>query len=182
MALRGCSNPGPGVLLEYQPGGIPRCRAGVLAQHAAEFVPAGAVRDVDELLCVDVDQLAGAGPSPSGGSARQSPGRGVAGSGLPEREQVRLGAGLEKQLPEVHQDHAAPQLSMDDWLGVEPLTPAERGHVPTRHGHLAERPEARADLFTEQVGLFPGGEVSALLDLVVVDEVGVRLLRPTPGG
>jgi hypothetical protein len=35
---------------------------------------------------------------------------------------------------------------------------------------LAQRPEARANFFREQLWLLPGREVSALLDLVVVDE------------
>ena len=43
MALRTCSNPGPGVLLEYEPGGIPVRRAVVFAPRAAEFPRAGEV-------------------------------------------------------------------------------------------------------------------------------------------
>jgi hypothetical protein len=45
-------------------------------------------------------------------------------------------------------------------------------------GHLAKRPEARPDLFGKELRLFPGGEVPALVDLVVVDEVGVGPLGP----
>ena len=45
--------------------------------------------------------------------------------------------------------------------------------------HLAKRPEARADLFREQLRLLPGRKVPALVDLVVVDEIGIGLLRPT---
>ena len=87
------------------------------------------------------------------------------------------------QCPEVHQDHAAPKLGGAERLGVEPLgRPAERGNVHTsEHGHLPKRPESRADLFREELGLFPGGEMAALVEPVVVDEVGVRLLRPTLG-
>src|SRR5262245_23750549 len=48
------------------------------------------------------------------------------------------------------------------------------------HGHLAQCPEARADLFGEELRLFPGGEVAALVDLVVVDEVGVGPFGPAP--
>src|ERR687898_420695 len=43
-----------------------------------------------------------------------------------------------------------------------------------------QRPERGADLLTEELRLLPGGEVAALVDLVVIDEVGIRLLRPTP--
>src|SRR5215217_8801698 len=46
--------------------------------------------------------------------------------------------------------------------------------------HLAKRPEARADLFREQLRLLPGRKVPAPVVLVVVDEVGVRLLGPAP--
>src|SRR4029077_643160 len=45
-------------------------------------------------------------------------------------------------------------------------------------GHLAERPEARADFFRKQLRLFPGREVAAFAGLVEVDEVGVDLLGP----
>src|SRR5215813_10959806 len=45
---------------------------------------------------------------------------------------------------------------------------------------LAQGPEARANLFREDLGLFPGCEVATLVDLVVVDELGICLLRPTP--
>src|SRR5215218_3339539 len=45
---------------------------------------------------------------------------------------------------------------------------------------LSQRPERRADVFCEQLRLFPGGEVAAPVVLVVVDEVGVRLLGPAP--
>jgi hypothetical protein len=37
---------------------------------------------------------------------------------------------------------------------------------------LAQRPERRPDLGREQLGLFPGGEVAALVGLVEVGEVG----------
>jgi hypothetical protein len=47
-------------------------------------------------------------------------------------------------------------------------------------GHLAKRPEARADLFGEQLRLLPGREVPTLVELVVMDEVGIGLLCPTP--
>src|SRR5215467_12821727 len=44
----------------------------------------------------------------------------------------------------------------------------------------AQCAERRADLFGEELRLFPGGEVAALVDLVVVDEVGVGPLGPAP--
>ena len=44
-----------------------------------------------------------------------------------------------------------------------------------------ERPEARADLFGQELRLFPGGEVPALFQLVVVDELGIGPLRPVRG-
>ena len=46
------------------------------------------------------------------------------------------------------------------------------------HRQLPQRPEACANLFCEQLWLFPGGEVAASVELVVVDEVGVRALGP----
>src|SRR5262245_43447132 len=44
----------------------------------------------------------------------------------------------------------------------------------------AQRPEASANFFREQLWLLPGREVSTLLDLVVVDELGIRRLDPAP--
>src|SRR5499427_10723592 len=44
----------------------------------------------------------------------------------------------------------------------------------------AQCAERRADFFGEQLRLFPGGEVAALVDLVVVDEVGVGPFGPAP--
>src|SRR6266550_876304 len=45
-------------------------------------------------------------------------------------------------------------------------------------GHLAKRPQARANLFREELRLLPGGEVVAPVDLVEVHELGVGLLGP----
>ena len=42
----------------------------------------------------------------------------------------------------------------------------------------AQRPEARSDLFAEELRLLPRGEVAALVNFVEVDEVGVGALRP----
>src|SRR3954468_22929997 len=47
---------------------------------------------------------------------------------------------------------------------------------------LPERAEAVAELGGVELGLLPSGEVPAAVDLVVVHEVGVRLLRPAPRG
>jgi hypothetical protein len=45
---------------------------------------------------------------------------------------------------------------------------------------FAERSEARAKLFRKQLRLFPGGKVRALVESVVVDELRIRTLCPTP--
>ena len=42
----------------------------------------------------------------------------------------------------------------------------------------AQRLERRPHLLDEEVGLFPGGEVTALGSLVVVNQLGISLLRP----
>src|SRR5437868_619756 len=47
---------------------------------------------------------------------------------------------------------------------------------------LAEWLERGTDLFREEFGLFPGGKVPALGELVVVDQFGIRPLRPAPRG
>ena len=47
---------------------------------------------------------------------------------------------------------------------------------------LAQCLERRPHLLREQLWLFPGGEVAALVDLVEVDEVGVDLLGPGARG
>src|SRR5258708_24442956 len=47
---------------------------------------------------------------------------------------------------------------------------------------LAQRPERRPHFGGEQVWLFPGGEVAASVERVVVDEVvGIRALGPAAG-
>ena len=106
--------------------------------------------------------------------------------GLRPRANVRLLAQPvdARQRPEVHEDDASTQLGGAEWLGVEPLgRPAERGHVHTcEYGHLAKRAQPRAQLGGVQLRLLPGGEVPAAVDVVEVDEVGVRLLRPAPRG
>src|SRR4051794_3943213 len=56
--------------------------------------------------------------------------------------------------------------------------PSEGNCVTVSTGRLPHRPESGAKLRAEELGLFPGREVPALGDPVVVNEVGVRLLRP----
>src|SRR6266516_8106051 len=57
------------------------------------------------------------------------------------------------------------------------------GLAPPTGVWLAQRLERRAQLGGEQVGLFPGGEVAASVELAVVDEVlGIRALGPAPRG
>lgn len=46
-------------------------------------------------------------------------------------------------------------------------------------GSASERRECRADLFGEELGLFEGREVTALVDLVPVDELAIAELGPT---
>src|SRR3954453_9323852 len=46
---------------------------------------------------------------------------------------------------------------------------------------LAQRPQPVAELGGIQLRLLPGGEVTAAVNLVEVDEVGIRRLRPAPG-
>src|SRR5579862_8291217 len=55
-----------------------------------------------------------------------------------------------------------------------------------RHGafsplvkNLPQRSETRADLFRKELRLFPRREVAALGQLVVMDQFGIRPLRPT---
>src|ERR687887_96154 len=45
-------------------------------------------------------------------------------------------------------------------------------------GVSSQRPECSSKLFGKELGLFPGGEVTALVDLVEVDDVRVRHLDP----
>src|SRR5918997_2343356 len=52
----------------------------------------------------------------------------------------------------------------------------------SQHGWLTERPECGPDLLGEEFGFLPGGEVTALVDLVEVGEVGVGLLGPAARG
>src|SRR5258706_10878074 len=47
---------------------------------------------------------------------------------------------------------------------------------------LAHRTESRAHFCTKQLGLFPRSEVAALVELVEVDELGIRPLGPAPRG
>src|SRR6266480_2755004 len=49
-----------------------------------------------------------------------------------------------------------------------------------RRNRSAQRSEPVAELGGVQLRLLPGGEVPTAIDLVEVDEVGIRLLRPAP--
>src|SRR5215475_14440578 len=60
---------------------------------------------------------------------------------------------------------------------VAQLRPAIRMEPPS-----AQRPECGTDFLGEKLWLLPRGEVPALVELVVVDEVGIGLLSPTPRG
>src|SRR5215217_2581483 len=60
------------------------------------------------------------------------------------------------------------------------VAPANEGRC-TRSNRVmcsAKRSKARADLVDEQLRLFPGGEVPALVELVVVDQLGIGVLSP----
>src|SRR5215472_9543821 len=60
---------------------------------------------------------------------------------------------------------------------------ARGGRAPPIGVWLAQLLERRPHLGGEEVRLFPGGEVAAPVDLVVVDEVlGIRALRPAARG
>src|SRR6476661_4952334 len=49
-------------------------------------------------------------------------------------------------------------------------------------GHLAKRPEPGADLLAEELRLLPGRKVPAFVELVVMNELGIRPLGPAPWG
>src|SRR5688500_5633158 len=61
------------------------------------------------------------------------------------------------------------------------VAPANEGRC-TRSNRVmsAQRSKAGADLFHEQLRLLPGGEVPALVELVVMEQLGIGLLRPAP--
>ena len=50
--------------------------------------------------------------------------------------------------------------------------------APSARLRLAQRSERHAELCRKELGLLPGCELAALVELVVVDEPGIRLLRP----
>src|SRR5215212_8351139 len=52
----------------------------------------------------------------------------------------------------------------------------------SQSGQLAKRPECGSHLLGEQLRLLPGGEVTTLVDLVEIDQVGVSLLGPAARG
>src|ERR1700729_3254085 len=45
---------------------------------------------------------------------------------------------------------------------------------------FAQRLERRANVFAEELRLFPGGKVAADVVLLVIDEFGIGFLRPAP--
>src|SRR5262249_11711073 len=47
---------------------------------------------------------------------------------------------------------------------------------------VAKRFERHAKFFREKLRLFPGREVAAFVDLIEIDEIGIRLLRPAARG
>jgi len=54
--------------------------------------------------------------------------------------------------------------------------------APERSARLPQTAEPGPHLIDEQLGLFPGGEVTAFCHLVVVDEVGVGGFGPLARG
>jgi hypothetical protein len=54
--------------------------------------------------------------------------------------------------------------------------------APKSSARFAEWAEPGADLLCEELRLLPGRKVPAFVDLVVVDELGIRLFCPTPRG
>src|SRR3954453_5326606 len=54
--------------------------------------------------------------------------------------------------------------------------------APTDSDGLAQRPERGSKLRNEKLRLLPSREVCAFVELVVMDQLGIRPLRPTPWG
>src|SRR2546430_4367896 len=52
--------------------------------------------------------------------------------------------------------------------------------APRSSGRFAEGSEASPDFFREGLRLFPGRKVTALIELVVMNELGIGALRPAP--
>src|SRR5918994_4848101 len=77
----------------------------------------------------------------------------------------------------------AASVLMSRFIAFSPLETryAERpiSHEPLNCG-LPQRLETRAHLAHEELRLLPRREVCAFFELVVVDQLGIRLLRPTP--
>jgi len=64
------------------------------------------------------------------------------------------------------------QSQSDQRMGRSGPVAGEQHPAAVARGDLAERPEARADFFREQLRLLPGREVAAPAGLVKVDDVG----------
>src|SRR4051812_31767762 len=62
-----------------------------------------------------------------------------------------------------------------------PVTSPGRS-LGTRRPALLQRLEPGAHLADEELRLLPGREMCAFIELVVVDQLGIRLLCPTPWG
>src|SRR5438445_12774223 len=52
--------------------------------------------------------------------------------------------------------------------------------APRSSARFAEGSEAGPNLFREGLRLLPGGKVAALIELVVMNELGIGALRPAP--
>src|SRR5262245_15467581 len=61
-------------------------------------------------------------------------------------------------------------------------TCAARTLLLVASGSSAQRSQARANLLRKELRLFPGSEVAALVELVVVNELGIRSLHPASRG
>src|SRR5262245_52112759 len=94
-------------------------------------------------------------------------------SARPDRAPVRFpeGSWVAQKCPRTGRPPSCRTLSVSKSTRVPPLG------LLRPHGS-----EARANLFAEQLRLLPGGKVSALGQLVVVNEPGIRAFRPTPRG
>src|SRR5258708_12452052 len=68
-------------------------------------------------------------------------------------------------------------MSLSPWYSSN-----DRMHVVSCRPRSAERSKRGTDLFREKFRLFPGRKVPALVQLVVMDEFGIRPLCPTPRG
>src|SRR5262245_30410966 len=73
------------------------------------------------------------------------------------------------------------QLNSHRWYRVWRGTTATRW-APTPPIQLAQRLKRRADFLVKELRLFPGCKVPTLVKAVVVNQVGISFLSPTPWG